>query len=131
PDPGRGQSSSLRVGLQSLPEEIAGALVMLGDQPLVGARTVDMLLRGWRREGPPPAVAASDGDPGSWRPPVLLDSSPWPEAMSVEGDQGAGQLFGERPERLDTVPAAGRPDDIDTPEDYARIVHLFPRLDSR
>jgi molybdenum cofactor cytidylyltransferase len=131
PDPGRGQSSSLRVGLQSLPEEIAGALVMLGDQPLVGARTVEMLLRGWRREGARPAVAASYGDRGSWRPPVLLDRSLWPEVMSLEGDQGARKLFGERPELLDTVPAAGRADDIDTPEDYARIVHLFPRSNPR
>jgi molybdenum cofactor cytidylyltransferase len=129
PDSGRGQSSSLRVGLQSLPEEIAGALVMLGDQPLVGARTVGILLRGWRREGARPAVAASYGDRGSWRPPVLLDRSLWPEVMSLNGDEGARQLFDERPELLDTVPAAGRPDDVDTPDDYARIVHLFPRSD--
>jgi molybdenum cofactor cytidylyltransferase len=129
PDPRRGQSSSLRVGLQSLPEEVAGALVMLGDQPLVGSRTVDLLLRSWRREGSRPAVAASYGDRGSWRPPVLLDRSLWPEVMSLDGDAGARQLFDDRPELLDTVPAAGRPDDVDTPDDYARIVHLFPRSD--
>ncbi|HEY4026921.1 MAG TPA: nucleotidyltransferase family protein [Candidatus Dormibacteraeota bacterium] len=129
PDPQRGQSSSLRVGLQSLPEEIAGALVMLGDQPLVGSRTVSLLLRAWRREGARPAVAASYGDRGSWRPPVLLDRSLWPEVMSLNGDAGARQLFDNRPELLDTVPAAGRPDDVDTPDDYARIVHLFPRTD--
>jgi CTP:molybdopterin cytidylyltransferase MocA len=129
PDPKRGQSSSIRVGLQSLPEEIAGALIMLGDQPLVGSRTVGMVLRAWRREGGRPAAAASYGDRGSWRPPVLLDRSLWPEVMSLDGDSGARQLFEDRPELLDTVPAAGRPDDIDTPDDYARIVHLFPRSD--
>jgi CTP:molybdopterin cytidylyltransferase MocA len=129
PDPRRGQSSSLRVGLQSLPEEVAGALVMLGDQPLVGSRTVSLLLRSWRREGARPAVAASYGDRGSWRPPVLLDRSLWPEVMSLDGDAGARRLFDERPELLDTVPAAGRPDDVDTPDDYARIVQLFPRSD--
>ena len=129
PDATRGQSSSLRIGLQSLPEEIAGALIMLGDQPLVGSRTVGILLRGWRREGARPAVAASYGDRGSWRPPVLLDRSLWPDFMSLDGDEGARQLFDDRPELLDTVPAAGRPDDIDTPDDYARIVHLFPRSD--
>jgi len=129
PDAARGQSSSLRIGLQSLPEEIAGALIMLGDQPLVGSRTVGILMRGWRREGARPAVAASYGDRGSWRPPVLLDRSLWPDFMSLDGDEGARQLFDDRPELLDTVPAAGRPDDIDTPDDYARIVHLFPRSD--
>jgi molybdenum cofactor cytidylyltransferase len=110
-------------------EEIAGAMVMLGDQPLVGARTVSMLLRAWRREGARPAVAATYGDRRSWRPPVLLDRSLWPDVMGQEGDAGARQLFETRPELLDTVPAAGRPDDVDTPDDYARIVHLFPRPD--
>jgi CTP:molybdopterin cytidylyltransferase MocA len=128
-DPALGQSSSLRLGLQSLPEEIAGALVMLGDQPLVGARTVTMLLRAWRREGARPAVACTYGEPSSWRPPVLLDRSLWPDVMSLDGDVGARKLFADRPELLDTVPAAGRPDDVDTPEDYARIVQLFPRSD--
>jgi len=129
PDAALGQSSSLRVGLQSLPEEVAGALVMLGDQPLVGSRTVGMLLRAWRQEGSRPAIAASYGDRGFWRPPVLLDRSLWPDVMSLRGDAGARHLFDERPELLDTVPAAGRPDDVDTPDDYARIVHLFPRPD--
>lgn len=128
PEPANGQSSSLRLGLQSMPEEIAGALVMLGDQPLVGARTVSVLLKAWRREGARPAVAASYGD-RSWRPPVLLDRSLWPELMSLKGDVGARRLFDRRPELIDTVPAAGRPDDVDTPDDYARIVHLFPRRD--
>jgi CTP:molybdopterin cytidylyltransferase MocA len=128
PDAASGQASSLRVGLQSMPEEIAGALVMLGDQPLVGARTVGVLLRAWRREGSRPAVAASYGD-RSWLPPVLLDRSLWPELMSLKGDVGARRLFDRRPELIDTVPAAGRPDDVDTPDDYARIVHLFPRRD--
>ncbi len=129
PESPNGQSSSLRVGLQSMPEEVAGALVMLGDQPLVGARTVAMLLRAWRQEGSRPAVAASYGSRGRWQPPVLLDRSLWPDLMSLEGDTGARLLFEERPELLDTVPAAGRPDDVDTPDDYARIVHLFPRPD--
>jgi molybdenum cofactor cytidylyltransferase len=126
PDAARGQSSSLQVGLQSMPEEIAGALVMLGDQPLVGARTVTMLLRAWRREGARPAVAATYGDRSAWRPPVLIDRSLWPDVMSLDGDAGARQLFADRPELLGTVPAAGRPDD-DTPDEYARMIRSLAR----
>jgi CTP:molybdopterin cytidylyltransferase MocA len=58
---------------------------------------------------------------------VLLDRSLWSEVMTLEGEAGTRQLFEQRPELLDTVLAAGRPDDLDTPEDYAKIVHLFPR----
>ena len=121
-------ASSLRVGLESLPAWVAGAVVLLGDQPMVGARTVSILLRAWRREGAKPAVAASYR--GAWRPPVLLDRSLWPELLRLEGDAGARQVLDQRPDLIDTVPARGRADDIDTPEDYARILRL-PRRDQR
>jgi CTP:molybdopterin cytidylyltransferase MocA len=129
PDAATGQASSLKVGLQSMPEDMAGALVMLGDQPLVGSRTVGILLRAWRREGARPALAAAYGERRDWQPPVLLDRSLWPELVALTGDTGARPLFDRRPELLDTVVASGRPDDVDTPEDYAKIVHLFPRRD--
>ena len=129
PEAASGMASSLRVGLEAMPPDAAGALVMLGDQPLVGSRTVRMLLNAWRREGTRPALAASYATRADWRPPVLLDRSLWPELMKLKGDQGARQLLDKRPELLDTVVAGGRPDDVDTPEDYANIVHLFPRTD--
>jgi len=128
PDAETGMASSLRVGLESLPAWVAGAVVLLGDQPMVGARTVSILLRAWRREGAKPAVAASYR--GAWRPPVLLDRSLWPELLRLEGDAGARQVLDQRPDLIDTVPARGRADDIDTPEDYARILRL-PRRDQR
>ena len=124
-----GQASSLRVGLAAVPEDMAGAMILLGDQPLVGARTVELLLRRWRREGSRPAVATTYDDKEHWRPPVLVDRSLFPELMSLTGDVGARVIFDGHPELLDTVVAAGRDDDVDTPEDYAKIVQLFPRQD--
>ena len=126
PGAAAGQASSLKIGLENLPATAAGACILLGDQPLVGGRTVEMLLRAWRGDESRPAVAASYG--GDWRPPVVLERSLWPELMKLDGDAGARQLLGSRPELLDTVPAQGLPDDIDTPEDYARILRL-PRRD--
>ena len=126
PEAGSGMASSLRVGLASMSAEAAGALIMLGDQPLVGSRTVRMLLNAWRREGARPAMAASYATRAEWRPPVLLDRSLWPDLMKLEGDAGARQLLDQRPELLDTVLSGGRPDDVDTPDDYAKIVRLFP-----
>lgn len=122
-----GQASSLQVGLQSLPEEVAAAIILLGDQPLVGARTVRMLLRAWRAEGARPATAAAYDQEAGWRPPVVLDRSLWPDLFDLHGDEGARALFKNRPDLVEAVPAMGRADDVDTPEDYARIVKLFPR----
>ena len=122
-----GMASSLQAGLQALRPDMEAALVMLGDQPMVGSRTVATLLRSWRREGARPAVAVSRGGPGKWTPPVVLGRELWEELMVLEGDAGARQLLDGRPELVDVVPALDRLDDIDTPEDYAKIVRLFPR----
>jgi CTP:molybdopterin cytidylyltransferase MocA len=121
-----GMASSLQVGLRTMRPEVEGAMVLLGDQPLVGSRTVATLLRAWRREGSRPAVAAAQGDDG-WAPPVILSRELWEELFALKGDAGARQILQGRPELLDVIPAPGRPDDIDTPDDYAKIVRLFPR----
>jgi molybdenum cofactor cytidylyltransferase len=142
PDAQTGMASSLKVGLRALRPEIEAAAVLLGDQPLVGSRTISALLRAWRREGSRPAVAVSkkrDTDESSasprpdahWSPPIVLAREMWDDLYALEGDAGARQILDGHPELLDTVPAPGRPDDIDTPEDYAKILTLFPRRKSR
>ena len=127
PDAAAGMSTSLRVGLKALRGDMEAALVMLGDQPLVGSRSVAALLRSWRREGSRPAVAMAGGEKPRWTPPVVISRELWPELEALQGDAGARQLLDAHPELLDVVPAAGRHDDIDTPDDYAKIVRLFPR----
>ena len=122
-----GMASSLQAGLRAMRPDMEAALVMLGDQPMVGSRTVAALLRAWRREGSRPAVAVSRGDAGKWAPPVVLARELWDELMTLEGDAGARQVLDRRPELVDTVPSLDRLDDVDTPEDYAKIVRLFPR----
>ena len=143
PDAHTGMASSLQAGLRALRPEIEAAVVLLGDQPLVGSRTVAALLRAWRREGSRPAVAVSkrgraagDADGGSragtqWTPPVVLAREMWDDLYALKGDAGARQILDGHPELLDTVPAPGRPDDIDRPEDYAKILSLFPRRKPR
>ena len=130
PDAHTGMASSLKAGLRAMRPEIEAAVVLLGDQPLVGSRTVAALLRAWRREGSRPAVAVSKRR-NEWTPPVALAREMWDDLYKLEGDAGARQILDGHPELLDTVPAPGRPDDIDTPEDYAKILSLFPKRKSR
>ncbi len=125
-----GMASSLQAGLRALRPEMAAAVVLLGDQPLVGARTIAALLRAWRREGSRPAVAVAKSRQ-EWTPPVVLARELWDELYKLKGDAGARQILDGHPELLDTVPAPGRADDVDTPEDYAKIVSLFPRRKPR
>jgi CTP:molybdopterin cytidylyltransferase MocA len=121
-----GMASSLQAGLRAMRPEIEAAIVLLGDQPVVGSRTVAALLRQWRREGSRPAVAVSQGKQ-DWSPPVVLSRELWPRLIELKGDAGARQILDGHPELLDIVPAPGRPDDVEPSDDMAKIVRLFPR----
>jgi nicotine blue oxidoreductase len=124
-----GMGSSLRAALQVLtgtachPDsdtDIGAVVVALADQPLVGAEAVARLIAAYR-DGASVAVAAYDGRP---RNPVLLAREHWPEVIATAtGDQGARTFLRTRPELVTLVECGdtGRPDDIDTPADLARI----------
>jgi CTP:molybdopterin cytidylyltransferase MocA len=130
-----GMGSSLRAALQALTGAEAGAgagagagadrdvgavVVALADQPLVGAEAVARLIAAYR-DGAGVAVAAYDGQP---RNPVLLAREHWPEVIATAtGDQGARTFLRAHPGLVTLVECGdtGRPDDIDTPADLARI----------
>jgi CTP:molybdopterin cytidylyltransferase MocA len=123
-----GQATSLAAGLRALPDSAAAAVVLLGDQPLVGAGTVRTLLGAWRSPGAAPAVAATYG--AGWLPPVVLDRELWPRALALGGDQGARAIFREQPELVQAVRVPGRPDDADTQDDLGRIARMLESADA-
>jgi len=120
-----GMGSSLRAALQALSgvangTDVGAVVVALADQPLVGAEAVARLIAAYR-DGASVAVAAYGGQP---RNPVLLAREHWAEvAATATGDQGARTFLRARPDLVTLVECGdtGRPDDIDTPADLARI----------
>ena len=118
-----GMGSSLRAALQALIDtstDVGAVVVALADQPLVGAQAVARLIAAYR-DGATVAVAAYDGQA---RNPVLLAREHWAEVIATAtGDQGARTFLRARPDVVTLVECGdtGRPDDIDTPEDLARI----------
>jgi CTP:molybdopterin cytidylyltransferase MocA len=131
-----GMGSSLRAALQALTGTsthsgatsasagtgtVGAVVVALADQPLVGPEAVARLIAAYRG-GASVAVAAYDGKP---RNPVLLAREHWAEVIATAtGDQGARTFLRARPDVVTLVECGdtGRPDDIDTPADLARIM---------
>ena len=119
-----GMGSSLAAGLRALPGDCAAAVIALVDQPLVGPEVVRRLLAA-HRAGAELAVAAYGGRA---RNPVLLARGHWAGVLAAaEGDAGARPYLRARPGLVTLVECAdiGRPDDVDTPEDLARVGALL------
>jgi molybdenum cofactor cytidylyltransferase len=117
-----GMSSSLRLGLASLGKETGRTVIILGDQPGASSALLDQLLDLQRASGLPAAAFSLDG---LLHPPVVLERPLWPELVSLQGDVGFRALIRARPELVAALSLPGsdsQPVDIDTPEDYQRLV---------
>ena len=117
----RGQSTSVLAGLRACDGE--AAVVLLGDQPLVGAEVVGRLVAAFA-EGARVAVATYGG---KRRNPVLFSREVWPLLTAeLAGDEGARSVLRRHPELVVEVPCeeVGDPTDVDTVEDLKRLEEM-------
>jgi molybdenum cofactor cytidylyltransferase len=121
----RGQSTSVLAGLRACTGD--AAVVLLGDQPLIGAGAVGRLVAAFA-EGARVAVATYGG---KRRNPVLFSREVWPLLEAeLAGDEGARPVLRRYPELVVEVPCegVGDPADVDTREDLRRIDEMRGRL---
>lgn len=119
----QGLSTSLHAGLSALPEDVDGAVVLLGDMPKVSAAIIDRLIAAFAPvEGRSICLPMREGHRGN---PVLFARRYFPKVMAIAGDLGARPLLGTYPDQVAEVPM---PDDavltdVDTPEELERLRH--------
>jgi CTP:molybdopterin cytidylyltransferase MocA len=115
-----GISTSVLAGLRELGAQAQAAVVLLADQPLVGAGAVERLVAAFEA-GARIAVATYGG---RQRNPVLFSREVWPLLMiELSGDEGARSFLRRHPELVRLVPCDGMgdPADVDTAEDLRRL----------
>jgi molybdenum cofactor cytidylyltransferase len=117
PRPEDGQGSSIACGAAALGDEIDAAFVALGDQPAVPD---DVFRRLRAALAPPGRCIVAPVYNGTQGTPVLFAADVFAELRGLAGDTGARPVVMARPERV--AFDATMPDDVDTPEDYARLV---------
>lgn len=118
-----GLSTSLQAGLDALPSEIGGALILLADMPLTSLETLETLLAAIR-ETPGRVVATNQG--GTPAPPVYWPRALFAELHTIHGDEGGRSLLLRSKDsvRLIEVTQPGETLDVDQPEDYQRVQRI-------
>jgi CTP:molybdopterin cytidylyltransferase MocA len=119
-----GMGSSVAVGLAAVPGDCAAAVLALADQPLVGPESVRRLIAA-HAEGAGVVVACYDGRP---RNPVLIGREHFAGVSELaRGDVGARPFLQAHQDLVTRIECGdtGTPDDIDTPEDLARVEALL------
>ena len=116
PFPERGMSLSLRLGIGALPDLVAAAVILLGDQPQVPPSSIAAVLAG---RGVHPVVAAEAGDIQA--PPVLVERSHFHLIEQLSGDVGLRAWLASHPELVLAVPVTEHPPDVDTPDDLGQV----------
>ncbi len=122
PEPARGLSSSLQVGIGELDESVEAALIVLGDQPRLPARAVRALLDAGVTDERPIVVPVYDGDLG--RNPVLVGRAAFALVDETTGDRGLGPLIEAHRELVRELPIrveGGNPD-VDTRADLVGLL---------
>jgi len=116
-----GQSSSIKAGIKSLPENTGAGIFLLADQPQIGADVIRALVES-HAQGLHPIVAPLVLEERRANP-VLFDRVTFSDLMNLEGDVGGRAIFPKynveylhwHDDRLLL--------DVDKPEDYQRLIH--------
>jgi molybdenum cofactor cytidylyltransferase len=114
-----GMATSLAAGIAALPADCEAAVILLGDQPRVGAAAIDRLIGAYRTTGKPMILSRYGTVTGA---PALIARPLFADVQALTGDMGARGLAARHPDRVAEVALPLEEAwDVDTPDDLARL----------
>ena len=125
----KGQSTSMKIGLENLPQECEAAMFLLADQPFLSKSLIEHLQLVYRSSDKNSIIIPKVKETRS--NPVIFPKPIFPALLAVEGDKGGRGVFQDH--SLLFVPWKDEKIllDIDTLEDLKKITKLdddqFPK----
>lgn len=123
-----GQSTSVRIAVESIGHDVAAVIFVLGDQPLLAPDVIDRLADSYR-DSPAPIIQPRFAEgPGN---PVLIDHSLFGDLSLLTGDTGARPILHQQQELIRYIDVSDyhRPADVDTWEDYEKLKQFYAESD--
>jgi len=116
-----GMATSIKVGIQRLMEKGAAdqVILMLCDQPYVDEKILNQLIAAKKKTDKAIIACSYQNTAGV---PALFDRSIFPHLMQLKGKEGAKKIIQRYGESLSLLPFPLGRFDIDTPDDYRRLL---------
>lgn len=112
-----GLSTSVHAGVEAVPADSSGVLLLTSDQPAIDAALLDRF-RIAHIETPAIVVASAYSDTVGI--PALFPRALFGELLRLQGDRGAGAWLRAHRDHVLALPFPGGALDLDTPDDVAR-----------
>jgi len=116
----KGQSLSLHKGLSKVKADFPAVMFLLGDQPMLNAATINILLERFWTDDKDICVPIYRG---KRKTPAIFSRRFYTQLMDIKGDTGARQLIDDNPDRVLAV-EMDNPIcffDIDTQQDFESL----------
>ena len=117
-----GISSSIKAGLAELLQlhpRLDACIFAVCDQPFITPQLLEALITKYEQSGKGIVAATYAGTAGT---PALFSRKYFAELASLQKDEGAKPLLQKYISDLATIPFDGGEIDIDTPEDYKKLI---------
>lgn len=119
-----GQSTSVRVAIEQIPDDIDAVIFVLADQPMQVAQVIDRLAASFRDE--PATIIQPEYAEGPGNP-VLIARDVFSELARLTGDTGARPVLQRRKAEIRRIDCSewNRPMDVDTVEDFQEVQRQY------
>jgi len=116
-----GQSSSIKRGLEELPETTKACIFLLSDQPQIPNSLISVILKRFNEHRSAIIAPRVNGKRGN---PVLFDRSTFPELLKLKGNEGGRMIFDRREVDYIEWDDESILIDVDTEESYQQLLRL-------
>lgn len=124
PDWKTGMASSICAGINAINQsnsKLDAVIIALADQPLISETVFNQLIQKYQDTKNRIIASAYDDVVGV---PALFDKNLFVELMNLEGDRGAKALMRKYQDELLTIPIPEAAIDIDTQDDYEKLLNI-------
>lgn len=125
-NPDEGISSSIRIGVDSMPMEAQWVIFIQGDMPFISGESINKLYNQVKNSNFTIARYVFEGKRGN---PVIFNGKWFEELKRLKGDKGGQQIImNNKNHVLEIQGDWSNTFDIDTPEDYQKALEIALRV---